>query len=270
MLMLSTNSHKNPWIAAALSSVLFPPLTWLYLGQPKRAMLWVLIAAFAVSFDFAPTLELYFAWIGLAFCLYLTSAIWGYRWAKHNVYQPSRWNRWWGYPLIFLVATPAIGLPYLVTGSETPRWQSYRYVSAALVPLIERGQRVLVDRFAYEDGNQPERGEIVFHSYYNPETSEEETRILMVAAGPGDHLKIEGEQIEVNGQAIEGLFLDEALRPLPFSKEGTMGAATYWLLGINLRVSKDSRVIGAVSQDHIKGKVVAAYSFWPPSFKRID
>lgn len=98
---------------------------------------------------------------------------------------------------------------------------------------------------------------------------------------PGDTVQYENDQLYINGEPVEENYLDEYKNewhqlgnnePLTenFSLGDLLGTDTvppntYFVLGDNRRVSKDSRFaeVGFIPKDNIIGK--AKVSIWPPS-----
>lgn len=98
---------------------------------------------------------------------------------------------------------------------------------------------------------------------------------------PGDTVEYKNDQLLVNGQPMKEDYLDQYKKefhdkgnsgPLTgdFTLESVTGHQTvpentYFVLGDNRQVSKDSRYpeVGFIPKDNVIGK--AAVSFWPPS-----
>jgi signal peptidase I len=157
-----------------------------------------------------------------------------------------------------------------------------------MVPTLEVGQRVLVNRLSYTLGGDPSIGDVVvFHpplgaeegnkcgvpkdegepcSEPTPEMADTNF-IKRVVAGPGDTLLIKSGVPIVNGEALE----EDYTRPCrglggcDFPKEITIPEDHYFMMGDNRGGSDDSRYWGPVPRDWIIGK--AFFTYWPP--KRI-
>lgn len=153
-----------------------------------------------------------------------------------------------------------------------------------MIPTLEKGQRVLVNRTSYHFGD-PSIGDImVFHPPVGAETGppcgvprkpgqacpepvderSDTNFIKRVVAGPGDTLSIRNGTPVVNGEAAE----EDFTRPCR-GQDGcnlprtiTIPAGHYFMLGDNRGASKDSRFWGPVPEEWIIGKAFATY--WPP------
>ncbi len=154
-----------------------------------------------------------------------------------------------------------------------------------MVPTLEVGQRVLVNRLTYRLGADPEIGDvIVFHPPSGavngrtcggekepgqpcPEPTPEmaETNFIKrVVAGPGDTLSIENGTPIVNGEALE----EDYTRPCRgfggcnFKTQITIPEDHYFMMGDNRGASDDSRYWGPVPREWIIGEAFSTY--WPP------
>ncbi|GJQ34886.1 MAG: signal peptidase I [Anaerolineales bacterium] len=122
-------------------------------------------------------------------------------------------------------------------------------------PTLEDGEFVLVSKLSYRFGEY-ERGDIiVFHFPLNPK----EELIKRVIGLPGDQVKVEGNQVYVNGQVLNEEYIFEA--PL-YSGEWTVTDGFLFVLGDNRNNSNDSKDWGLLPQENVVGRAVLIY--WPP------
>jgi signal peptidase I len=155
-----------------------------------------------------------------------------------------------------------------------------------MVPTLEIGQRVLVNRIGARFGD-PHVGDIVvFHPPAGAEQGNECgdgtpadddqvcTRptpekadvnfIKRIVAGPGDRLMIDQGRVILNGRRQNESFA----RPCgsgegcDFPREVTIPAGHYFMMGDNRGSSDDSRFWGPVPDEWIIGEAFATY--WPP------
>ncbi|RLQ90033.1 signal peptidase I [Planomicrobium sp. Y74] len=137
----------------------------------------------------------------------------------------------------------------------------------SMMPTLEDGERVIVNKIGYTLG-EPERYDIVvFHA------SEEEDYIKRVIGLPGDHIAFENDELLINGEAQEEPYLstlkkqkndgsltkDFTLEELLEIEEIPEGYI--FVLGDNRENSTDSRIIGLVPVEEIKGQAI--FVFWP-------
>jgi signal peptidase I len=160
--------------------------------------------------------------------------------------------------------------------------KSYRIPSGSMLPTIQPGERVVVDRFAYRFSN-PEVGDIVvFRAPLGSETGNavcaesslngvclraakegKSAFIKRVVAASGDRIKIIRGKLFVNGKESYKQFrCSGASSECHFPEEIKVPKDHYFLLGDNRSNSYDSRFWGAVEKDWIVGK--ARMTYWPP------
>ena len=140
----------------------------------------------------------------------------------------------------------------------------------SMMPTLENGDRMIVNKFSYKIG-EPKRFDIVvFHA------PEQKDYIKRVIGLPGDYIEYKDDQLYTNGEAIDEPYLDK------YKAEITEGNLTYdfnlkdidpsldvipegyvFVMGDNRQYSKDSRHIGIVSTDEIIGNT--SIVFWPLS-----
>lgn len=120
----------------------------------------------------------------------------------------------------------------------------------SMEPSFADGDIVLMSR-AMALAGRYERGDIVIFRY--EDMGEEMTLVKRVTALPGEHIRIlaEGKGVEIDGTPL----------PEPYTQGWTDGIAditipekSLFLMGDNRETSYDSRNIGPVSQNDIKGK----------------
>lgn len=104
------------------------------------------------------------------------------------------------------------------------------------------------------------RGDIVSLEY-----ADTKYLIKRIIGLPGESLEIKDNQVYINGKVLEEEYLEEDLVYSDFSLDET-GYQTipenmYFVLGDNREDSMDSREIGLVSKEQIKGKIFMR--FWP-------
>jgi signal peptidase I len=185
--------------------------------------------------------------------------------------------------LVELVVIVGIALG-LALGIQAFLVKPYRIPSESMVPTLEIGQRVLVNRIGNRFSD-PHVGEIVvFHpptgaesqtcgapqrntgQACNQETPQKSSVnfIKRVVAGPGDKLSIVGGHVILNGKRQKDGFTrpcgsgDGCDFPTPI----TIPPDHYFMMGDNRGASDDSRFWGPVPKKWIIGGAFATY--WPP------
>ena len=188
--------------------------------------------------------------------------------------------------LLELVMIVAVALG-LALGIQAFLVKPYRIPSESMVPTLEIGQRVLVNRIGMRFSD-PDVGDVVV--FHPPSGAEQEpscgatkpddqvcvqpTRrkadvnfIKRIVAGPGDELRVEDGHVILNGERQEEDYIRDCGNGdgCNFPKEVTIPPDHYFMMGDNRGASDDSRFWGPVPRDWIIGPAFATY--WPP--KRI-
>jgi signal peptidase I len=188
-----------------------------------------------------------------------------------------------GNSLVELVVIVAVALG-LALGIQAFLVKPYRIPSESMVPTLEIGQRVLVNRIGARL-SAPDIGDItVFHPPAGSETNQcgasqadgqacgrpTQTRsdvnfIKRVVAGPGDRISIDDGHVVLNGKRqsepfarFEGCSNGDC----DFPREITVPPDHYFMMGDNRGASDDSRFWGPVPRKWIIGGAFATY--WPP------
>jgi signal peptidase I len=139
----------------------------------------------------------------------------------------------------------------------------------SMMPTLEDGDRMIVNKIGYEVG-EPDRYDIVvFHA------PEEKDYIKRVIGLPGDHVAYKNDQLYINGEPQEEPYLDlkkeeiiEGVLTEDFTLEdyaqvSVIPEGYVFVMGDNRRYSKDSRMIGLVPMEDIIGSTNVI--FWPPN-----
>ena len=184
--------------------------------------------------------------------------------------------------LIELVTIVAVALG-LALGIQAFLVKPFRIPSESMVPTLEIGQRVLVDRLTKNFGDY-ERGDIlvfkpplgseenscgVQHSERSPcpeptDGKSDTNFIKRVVAVGGDRLSVRGGQVYINGRAQREPYarLHAACPICDLPQEITIPDGHYFMMGDNRGASADSREWGPVPKKWIIGNAFATY--WPP------
>jgi signal peptidase I len=193
-----------------------------------------------------------------------------------------------GGSLLELVLIIAVALG-LALGIQAFLVKPYRIPSPSMVPTLDIGQRVLVNRIG-EKFTDPEVGDVVV---FHPPTGAEQDSdqqcgnappegqvclkptprkadvnfIKRVVGVPGDKISIENGHVIRNGKRQKEPFTEPCggSEGCDYPKTVTIPAGHYFMMGDNRGSSDDSRFWGPVPRDWVIGGAFATY--WPP--KRI-
>ncbi len=130
--------------------------------------------------------------------------------------------------------------------------------SGSMIPTLEIGDRVLVNKFIYRF-REPERGDVVvFRSVDN----NGEDLIKRVVGLPGDKVAVRGGRLFLNGEPQKEPYTNKKLPDRSFFEKTTVPKGHVFVMGDNRGNSADSRVFGPLPKKNIEGE--AFLRFWPP------
>jgi signal peptidase I len=130
--------------------------------------------------------------------------------------------------------------------------------SGSMIPTLEIGDRVLVNKFIYRF-TDPRRGDIiVFESVDNSN----EDLIKRVVGLPGDKIAVRGGKLFVNGEPQKEPYTNQKFPDRSFFAKTTVPKNHVFVMGDNRGNSADSRVFGPLPEKNIEGE--AFLRFWPP------
>jgi signal peptidase I len=130
--------------------------------------------------------------------------------------------------------------------------------SGSMIPTLEIGDRVLVNKFIYRF-TEPKRGDIiVFESVDNPD----EDLIKRVVGLPGDTVAVRRGHLLLNGERQREPYVNKKLPDRSFYAKTKVPKGHVFVMGDNRGNSADSRVFGPLPEKNIEGE--AFLRFWPP------
>jgi signal peptidase I len=192
----------------------------------------------------------------------------------------ERFRAWRFAPVVEIIATIALAL-VLAESVQAAVVKPFVIPSQSMEPTLLPGQRVLVNRLAYDFGGLPQRGDVVvFHPpssltcAVNVPITEPCPRgvsshasdyfVKRVIGLPGDRLSIENGHPVINGKELTD---EPYITPCTDATSCVMPhtivipRGEYYMLGDNRGDSDDSRYWGPVPLSWIIGEVFATY--WP-------
>ncbi len=127
----------------------------------------------------------------------------------------------------------------------------------SMYPNLTDGQLLLLEKI----DRRYKRFDIVVIDY--EEEGKKEKIIKRIIGLPGEHISYKNNTLYVNNQKIEESFIDTKTSDIDISSLGsyTVPENTYFVLGDNRPVSKDSRYIGFIDKQDIDGKAI--FSLFP-------
>ena len=141
--------------------------------------------------------------------------------------------------------------------------QPHKVSGNSMFPTFHNADYILTDKLSYHL-SPPKRGDVIVLK--NPQ-DESQDFIKRIIAVPGDTVKLENNQVFVNGQVLNEYYLppNTQTHAGAYITEGTTvttGPDQFYVFGDNRDHSSDSREWGVVPKKDIIGKVFLKY--WPP------
>jgi signal peptidase I len=293
------SSRRVPWVALALS-FLSAGVGHLYCGRIAKGLplyfAWILLPLCCIIAAVCPpsstSLVLLLLLPAVAvFVLYGYAAFDAWRLAYRigSDYSLRDYNRAGLYWLLIVVQLVyAIGLIAAVRGSV---YEAFLIPTSSMNPTILAGDRILARKLLSQH-HFPQRGDLIV--YRNPTPQGAAKYIARVVALAGDHVKISGERVTINGNVLErDRVPDESLNLLGEQAKGrvayevnsgrrylvsygessndggsakedfeaTIPERHVFVLGDNRTRARDSRHFGSVHMGDIVGYV--DYIYWP-------
>ncbi|WP_456271864.1 signal peptidase I [Bacillus sp. AK031] len=146
-------------------------------------------------------------------------------------------------------------------------FSNYVVEGESMMPTLEDGNKLVVNKIGYQVGELHRMDVVVFHA------NEDEDYVKRIIGLPGDTVEYKDDKLYINGEYQEEPYLDKFKEEMvgtkltgDFTLEEITGKQTVpegkaFVLGDNRRSSMDSRYFGFVDQEQIVGKVNMRY--WP-------
>lgn len=144
--------------------------------------------------------------------------------------------------------------------------QAFKIPSGSMIPTLQIGDHILVNKFIYRF-EKPERGDIIVFKYPKDPSRDFIKRLI---GQPGDALEIRDKRVYVNGNPlIEPYTIHEnndVSLYIPPNRDNfgpiTIPEGYFFVMGDNRDCSLDSRFWGLLKEDLIKGKAFIIYWSW--------
>jgi signal peptidase I len=142
--------------------------------------------------------------------------------------------------------------------------QAFRIPSESMVPTLEMGDRVLVNKLSY-DAHDLNRGDVVV--FVRPDNlpaapDEPKDLIKRVIGLPGDEVVTRNGELYVNDRLLVEPYLPPGTPTFGIDQGITVPEGEVLVLGDNRENSSDGRVFGTIDEDSVVGRAFTI--MWPP------
>ncbi|KUP09187.1 signal peptidase [Bacillus coahuilensis m2-6] len=146
-------------------------------------------------------------------------------------------------------------------------FDNYTVQGQSMLPTINDGDKLLVNKLSYTIGEIDRFDVVVFH--YN----QEEDFVKRVIGLPGDTLYFENDTLHINGEPIDEQYIEGYKDQMSYEKftgdfslqdktgEMEVPAGQLFVMGDNRLGSTDSRHFGFIKENEVVGEVSLRY--WP-------
>lgn len=147
--------------------------------------------------------------------------------------------------------------------------QMFYIPSGSMLPTLQIGERIVVDKLSY-DVHSVHRGDIVVFKRPPLEQADYTDLVKRVIGLPGDVISLSDGTVEINGRPLAEPWLPDPApptEPSPISQGFSLEhpyrvpPGEYYVMGDNRTNSEDSRYFGPIPKSLIVGKM--AFRVWP-------
>ncbi len=184
------------------------------------------------------------------------------------VRKPNRAQRVvveWGIILVVVVLSTVVLRTFVV--------QSFYIPSGSMLPTLQVGDRIIVDKLSYRF-HDPQRGDIVVFARPPLEDQLYTDLVKRVVGLPGETISSQNGMVYIDGRRLVEPWLPTGTQSYTGSLSGgdahpqfdlpgpvKIPPGEYYVMGDNRRNSEDSRFFGPISKSLIVGRAVAVV--WP-------
>jgi len=136
-------------------------------------------------------------------------------------------------------------------------YQPVKVEGTSMMPSLDDQERIFVNKFVYRL-ESIQRGDIVVFRYPRDTSKSYIKRVVGLA---GDHIRIEGGAVYVNGVALNEDYVPSVYADQRSMENVVVPENSFFVLGDHRSMSNDSRDFGPVPSNFIYGKAV--FGYWP-------
>ena len=156
--------------------------------------------------------------------------------------------------------------------------QAFKIPSGSMLPTLQVGDHILVNKFVYHF-TSPQRGDILVFKYPKDEGRDFIKRVIGL---PDDKLEIKNKRVFVNDTPLDEPYVvhsdpgvqEESVSPRDSYGPVVIPPGKYFMMGDNRDFSMDSRFWGFLDRSKIRGEAFVIYWSWDsekfrPRWRRI-
>ena len=144
--------------------------------------------------------------------------------------------------------------------------QAFKIPSGSMLPTLQIGDHILVNKFLYWF-TDPQRGDVIVFKFPQDEGRDFIKRVIAL---PGEKVEVRGKQVYLNDKPLRELYAvhqDRAIQESRLSPRDTYGPVMVppgqlFMMGDNRDYSMDSRFWGFLDMKKIRGKAFIIYWSW--------
>lgn len=149
-------------------------------------------------------------------------------------------------------------------------YEPFRIPSTSMVPTLNVGDRIVVNRWIYRL-ESPQRGDVIVFRSPTAAQKDQADFVKRLVGMPGDLVDVVEGNVYINGQPLNEPYLFQPSSTYPLDAYSYPQALEfpfrvppghYLVMGDNREESFDSRGWGLIEPERIKGRAVL--KFWPP------
>ncbi len=180
----------------------------------------------------------------------------------------GKWSQWGNFGKDLLKIIPLGFLLFMGISLISAR---VRVENISMMPTVQPGEFVLVDKLAYKLGGVHHGDIIIFHHVRNQSEGQvvgwfmrtigitiDDDYIKRIIGLPGDEIQVQGGKVYVNGIPMDEDYISA---PPTYTGHWTVPKDSLFVLGDNRNVSYDSHNWGFVPLSEVVGRAVVIY--WP-------
>jgi signal peptidase I len=261
----ATIKPRRAWLAVLLCWC-GGPVGQIYCGRLRRSIaLWglsvgMLAAVLAIGISWPLERWLYVVLIAIPLTFQVFIMVDAFVIARRTRNAPLKpYQRWWFY----LLAIFAFWVGNQAAGLSARRFVAEAFVvpTRGMAPTIRPGDRILVDKL-WRHPKRLRRGDLVVFRSEGPGSP---LYVMRLVGLPGDEIEIRDEQLRIDGQpwSDEHAVFDPDLPNEPILAHfGPLRIPddSFFALGDNRRMSRDSRILGPIPLTDLHG--IARLIYW--------